>query len=735
MPGRPGHVDGQDGDVGRAGQQRVPSGQQPRGRAAVRRVLAHEGHRARGRHRVADHDHLDRLGDGGERVLEQGAAGVLDRGLVDAVHPGGGTAGEDHRGEVDGHPGSLAPRPRRLPRRAWQAGSVMQRGGGAAGLRPRAGRQPGPPGRAGPGRTPTWWSSRRPSPATSARRAPTSARTPSRSTARSRREVERVAASPRDDRGRRDVRDQRRPGPTLQHPRRPRRGSGVDYRKIHLYDSFGYRESDRLTAGRSAGALAEVGGFTRRPDDLLRPPVPRAGARRWSPRAPRCSSSRPPGWPGRARSTTGAPCSGPGRSRTRCTSSVRRSRRPATAVTRWSSTRCGDVVAEAGEGDERSSRPRLDRGARGGPADQPVAGQSANVTFLPVPHPPRDAEPCGRPRGPALGRVAGLRETRAAPALVAGLVALAWGRRAVARGDASDRGPATSWAEAARWRSRPPTRGRSPPAPVVVRWSSAGSPWHRRRRDLAGPRLPHDRRGGDDRRRQRGAGGDGDGARGQPRCGVLREVMVATAIAAVGALAMVGLRAGRLAAPLRVRDARCSRSWSPCGLVYRLGAGLHGLGRRGVLTVARGGTRPRGHPGVRRAAAPVRHARAGRVAASTRSAGRAPTSGRSPRPLEAVLGIPALDLGGPHAGPPAAGLVGVLRSGSPRRHRSRPAWSTPRYPSLESSLAVLYGVVVGLAIGFLLIRVDLLLSGTGRRQASAAQAEAVRSAPRTRPLL
>jgi deaminated glutathione amidase len=40
----------------------------------------------------------------------------------------------------------------------------------------------------------------------------------------------------------------------------------VDYRKVHLYDSFGYRESDRLTAGPVPGpseaALAKVGDFT-----------------------------------------------------------------------------------------------------------------------------------------------------------------------------------------------------------------------------------------------------------------------------------------------------------------------------------------------------------------------------------------------------------------------------------------------------------------------------------------
>jgi len=33
------------------------------------------------------------------------------------------------------------------------------------------------------------------------------------------------------------------------------------YRKIHLYDSFGYRESDRLTAGDVEPLVVEIGGF------------------------------------------------------------------------------------------------------------------------------------------------------------------------------------------------------------------------------------------------------------------------------------------------------------------------------------------------------------------------------------------------------------------------------------------------------------------------------------------
>lgn len=41
------------------------------------------------------------------------------------------------------------------------------------------------------------------------------------------------------------------------------RGAAVaDYRKVHLYDSFGYRESDRLTAGPVDAVTAPLGGFT-----------------------------------------------------------------------------------------------------------------------------------------------------------------------------------------------------------------------------------------------------------------------------------------------------------------------------------------------------------------------------------------------------------------------------------------------------------------------------------------
>jgi deaminated glutathione amidase len=41
-----------------------------------------------------------------------------------------------------------------------------------------------------------------------------------------------------------------------------RGAASADYRKVHLYDSFGYRESDRLTAGRIGEATVALGPFT-----------------------------------------------------------------------------------------------------------------------------------------------------------------------------------------------------------------------------------------------------------------------------------------------------------------------------------------------------------------------------------------------------------------------------------------------------------------------------------------
>ncbi len=41
-----------------------------------------------------------------------------------------------------------------------------------------------------------------------------------------------------------------------------RGAASADYRKVHLYDSFGYRESDRLSAGEISAVTVGLDGFT-----------------------------------------------------------------------------------------------------------------------------------------------------------------------------------------------------------------------------------------------------------------------------------------------------------------------------------------------------------------------------------------------------------------------------------------------------------------------------------------
>ena len=63
----------------------------------------------------------------------------------------------------------------------------------------------------------------------------------------------------------------RRPRAPVQHAGRARsaRRVAASYRKAHLYDSFGYRESDRLLAGAVEPVLLEVGGLHVGLDDVL----------------------------------------------------------------------------------------------------------------------------------------------------------------------------------------------------------------------------------------------------------------------------------------------------------------------------------------------------------------------------------------------------------------------------------------------------------------------------------
>lgn len=214
----------------------------------------------------------------------------------------------------------------------------------------------------------------------------------------------------------------------------------------------------------------------------------------------------------------------------------------------------------------------------------------------------------------------------------------------------------------------------------------------------------------------------------------VREVAIAVVIACIGALATIGFEP--VVTVRRFEYVALGLAMvAAFAIVYRLGAGLHGLGRRGIVIVLIGSgllaltlayaelLRRYGTPGL-----------VGNLLDAV--AWSRDNLGAFPRPLVAGLGIPA------------------LAWGVHMRARRRQGWwvcafgvtaTTPIASSLinpsitlvESGLSVLYGVVVGLVLGFVVIRLDIALTGKpGSRSRRAEEAGALRPEPgRTRPLL
>jgi hypothetical protein len=209
---------------------------------------------------------------------------------------------------------------------------------------------------------------------------------------------------------------------------------------------------------------------------------------------------------------------------------------------------------------------------------------------------------------------------------------------------------------------------------------------------------------------------------------VIREVALALVIAAVGAIAAVGLEP-HLTLNRFYYATLVVALGLVVALVYRLGAGFHGIGTRGLLVIVVGGVglavalaygellRRYGTPGLVQSLVDAVHWM--RV-----------TLGGAPRPLQAFIGIPA------------------LAWGVHQRARRRQGWWAcafgvvatapvatlvldPWLPLRELLLAELYALVVGLVIGYVLIRVDLLFTGSrGRGARRAEAASAVRPEPR-----
>jgi len=215
---------------------------------------------------------------------------------------------------------------------------------------------------------------------------------------------------------------------------------------------------------------------------------------------------------------------------------------------------------------------------------------------------------------------------------------------------------------------------------------------------------------------------------------VAREVLVATVVAAGGALAVVGFEPVLQVARFEYVTLGLALL-AAFAVVYRLGAGLHGLGRRGVLTVVVGTAllavtlayaellRRYGTPGLvdtlRDVVAWSRH-----------------HLGAFPRPLAAVLGVPALAWGTHMRARRRQGWW-VCTFGVAATSPVADALVNPSVRLGESALSVVYGVVVGLLIGLVVIRADLALTGSGGAGGRRAEAaSAVRPEPaRTRSLL
>jgi len=219
----------------------------------------------------------------------------------------------------------------------------------------------------------------------------------------------------------------------------------------------------------------------------------------------------------------------------------------------------------------------------------------------------------------------------------------------------------------------------------------------------------------------------------------VRECVVAVAVAAVGALATVGFEPAVAVDDFEYTTFGLALA-AAFVVVYRLGAGLHGLGRRGAVIVVVGGVLVVVTVAyaelLRRYGTPTLVESSLDVVRWSRD-----HLGAFPRPIEAVLGIPALAYGVHMRARRRQGwwvcAFGVAATSATANSLVNPAIALG-----ESALAVLYGLVVGLVLGFLVIRLDLVLTGSGsgsrsrgRRSRTDEEAAASRPEPRrTQPL-
>jgi hypothetical protein len=216
--------------------------------------------------------------------------------------------------------------------------------------------------------------------------------------------------------------------------------------------------------------------------------------------------------------------------------------------------------------------------------------------------------------------------------------------------------------------------------------------------------------------------------------GVVREVCVAASIAAAGAFAVRGYgaevsleRTGYLAIGFSLLGG--------LGLVYRLGAGIHGLGRRGFVMIVIGVALLTVTLAYTEALA--RWGSPGMIAGIDHSFGLVRDRvGAVPRPIEVLLGFPALAWGVSTRARRRQGWW-VSAFGAAGLSVVAVSLLDPEVPLAEAGLSLLYSLVLGLVVGYAVIRADLFLTGArGRRARRLEELAAHRPEPgRLQPLL
>jgi hypothetical protein len=212
------------------------------------------------------------------------------------------------------------------------------------------------------------------------------------------------------------------------------------------------------------------------------------------------------------------------------------------------------------------------------------------------------------------------------------------------------------------------------------------------------------------------------------------EVLVAFAIAGVGSLAVIAFRP-RLDVDRFAYAALALAFALGFVLVFRLGAGWHGLGRRGLLVVLGGSAALAVSVAyaelLRHYGTPELVDAIDRSVRWTRD-----TIGAVPRPLQVLVGVPAL-LWGCHMRARRRQGWWVCVFGCAATGSVATTLANPRTTWLEAGLIPLYSLVLGLVLGYLVIRIDLALTGQrGSRARAVERAHAVRPEPsRLQPLL